>query len=145
MADFMFNVAKGKFAKWVEDGPTTCGVMILAVTGLETDAVLKDKVSLADILSGTTDEVTNSGYARKTGVTGTVTVDQASDFTNVSIPNQSWASVLAGSNWAKLVVFIDQGGTDATRRPIVAYDFAVTPPASPINANFTGGGCARAF
>src|SRR5262245_43130482 len=122
MADFIFNVVKGKWAEKLADAPTAAGMMILAATGLETDAVLKDKVSLTDLVSGSTNEVTNSGYARKTGLTATVTVDQASDFTTASIANQTWTTVGAGDVWAKAIVFVDEGGTDATRIPIYAAD-----------------------
>jgi len=148
MADFIFNVAKGKFAEKYADAPTAGGMLILRTAGLESDAVLKDKVTIADLLSGTTDEVTNSGYARKTGLSITVTVDQASDFTTVSMANQTWNTVGAGDVWAKAITFIDEGGTDATRIPVSAHDIAAgqgTPSGGNMTGNWTGGGFARAF
>lgn len=40
-------------------------IAILATAGIETDAVLRDKDDYTALVSGTTNEVTNSGYTRK--------------------------------------------------------------------------------
>lgn len=144
MADFVFNIAKGAAAEKVRDASTSVGVLILRTAALESDAILKDKVSVADLVSGATDEATNSGYARKTGLTGTLNVDQANDRVDVSIPNQTWTAVAAGDGWSKLVVFLDEGGTDATRIPLTSHDFAVTPDGSDITVQFAAAGFFRA-
>lgn len=134
MADFVFNVAKGAAAEKVRDNVANIGVMILRTASLETDAVLKDKITVADLLSGTTDEATNTGYARKTGLTATLTVDQTNDRVDLDIADQTWTGVLAGDGWSKLVIFYDEGGTDATRIPLSSHDFAITPDGSDITA-----------
>lgn len=144
MANFVFNVAKGKAAEKVADATTSVGVLILRTAALESDATLQDKTTVADLLSGTTDEATNTGYARKTSVTGTVTVDQANDRTDVDIPDQTWTAVAAGDGWSKLVIFLDEGGTDATRIPLTAHDFVVTPDGSDITAQIAAAGFYRA-
>ena len=144
MADFVFNVGKGKAAEKVADATTSVGVLILATAGLETDAVLRDKTTLTDLVSGTTNEVTNGGYARKTGVTGTVTVDQANDRTDIDIPDQTFVAIAAGDGWSKLVIFLDEGGTDGTRIPLTAHDFVVTPDGSDITAQIAAAGFYRA-
>jgi hypothetical protein len=144
MADFVFNVAKGKAAEKVADASTTLGILILRTASLESDAVLKDKTTITDLLSGTTDEATNSGYARKTSITGTVNIDQANDRTDIDIPDQTWVAVGAGDGWSKLVVFIDEAGTDGTRIPLTCHDFAVTPDGSDISAVINAAGFYRA-
>lgn len=106
--------------------------------------MLKDKTTITDLLSGTTDEATNGGYARKTALTGTVTIDQANDRVDVGIPNQTWAAVAAGDGWSKLVTFLDEAGTDATRIPLTAHDFVITPDGSDIQAQFAAAGFYRA-
>jgi len=144
MANQVFNVGLGKAAEKVADATTSVGVLILATAGLETDAVLKDKTTVADLLSGTTNEPTNTGYARKTGLTGTVTINQGSDLVDVDIPDQTWTAVAAGDGWSRLVIFLDEGGTDATRIPLTIHDFVVTPDGSDIVAQIAAAGFYRA-
>lgn len=144
MADFVFNVAKGKAAEKVADAATSVGVMILATAGLESDATLKDKTTLTDLVSGATNEVTNGGYSRKTGITGTVTIDQANDRVDLDIPDQTFVAIAAGDGWSKAIIFLDEGGTDATRIPLTAHDFVVTPDGSDITAQVAAAGFYRA-
>ena len=144
MADFVFNVAKGKAAEKVADATTSLGILILRTASLEADSVLRDKTTITDLLSGTTDEATNSGYARKTSLTGTVTVDQANDRTDIDVADQTWTGVAAGDGWSKLVTFLDEGGTDGTRIPLTAHDFVVTPDGSDITAQINAAGFFRA-
>src|SRR5262245_39812242 len=144
MADFVFNVAKGKAAEKVADATTSLGILILRTASLEADSVLRDKTTITDLLSGTTDEATNSGYARKTSLTGTVTVDQANDRTDIDVADQTWTAVGAGDGWSKLVTFLDEGGTDGTRIPLTAHDFVVTPDGSDITAQINAAGFFRA-
>lgn len=144
MANFVFNVGKGKAAEKLADATTSLGILILATAGLETDAVLQDKTTLTDLVSGTTNEVTNTGYARKTGLTATITVDQTGDKVNIDCPDQTWTAVAAGDGWSKLVCFIDEGGTDGTRIPLTAHDFVVTPNGGDIVAQINAEGFYRA-
>lgn len=144
MADFVFNVAKGKAAEKLADATTSLGILILATAGLESDATLRDKTTLTDLVSGTTNEVTNTNYARKTGLTATITVDQANDRVDVDCADQTFATIAAGDGWSKLVTFIDEGGTDATRIPLTAHDFVVTPDGSDITAQIAAAGFYRA-
>lgn len=144
MADFVFNVGKGKAAEKVADAATSVGILILATAGLELDAVLRDKTTITDLLSGTTNEPTNTNYARKTGLTGTVTVDQTNDRVDVDVPDQTWTAVAVGDSWSKLVVFLDEGGTDGTRIPLTCHDFVVTPDGSDIVAQIAAAGFYRA-
>lgn len=145
MANFHYNITLGKSAELVQrvinNDPANSGivVMVLSQTGIESDAVLKDKDSFADILAGTTDEVTNTGYARKilTDASGglTVTVDDVNDRVDVDCADLVWTAVQAGSNWSDVVFGYDSdttAGTDANIVPISQHDFAVTPDGSDI-------------
>jgi hypothetical protein len=73
MADFVFNIAKGRVVEYYNrvksNDPSPSALVIavvLATSGLESDATLKDKDDLAALVSGATNEATNTGYARKT-------------------------------------------------------------------------------
>lgn len=157
MADFVFNIAKGRVVEYynrVENNDpanSALVVVILATSGLETDAVLRDKDTLADVVSGTTNEVTNSGYARKVLTDADLAALPAPDDTNdrydVDIPDQTWTAVAAGDGWSKLIICYDAdttGGTDANIVPLTAHDFVITPDGSDIVAQINAAGFFRA-
>lgn len=143
MSDIVFNISKGAAAEKIRDGAASVGVML--IKAVESDAALKDRVTLADILSGNT-EANFTNYARKTALTATLTVDQGNDWVTVSIPNQTWASAGGATNntLAKLVVFYDEGGTDATRIPLTAHDFVATTDGNDLQTNFAVAGFYKA-
>lgn len=143
MADIVINIAKGAAAEKVRDDATKIGVLLLKT--VETDALMKDRTTVADLLAGST-EANFTNYARKTPLTATLTVDQANDRVDLSIPNQTWAAAGGGVNntTAKAVVFYDEGGTDATRIPLVALDFVVTTDGSDVTIQFAAAGFYRA-
>ena len=95
MANFVFNRGLGRGTEWAErvnaNDPTNSALIIavLATSGIESDAVLKDKDEFTDLVSGTTNYVTNSGYARKTldNTSGiTVTYDDGGEKVDVDFP-----------------------------------------------------------
>lgn len=124
--------------------------MVLATSGLETDAVLKDKDDLAAVVSGTTNEVTNANYARKTLTDADITMpapDDTNDRFDLDIADQTWTAVAAGDGWSKLLVCYDSdttAGTDANIVPLTAHDFVVTPDGSDITAQIAAAGFFRA-
>lgn len=137
MAAFTFNVAKGRTVELhgrVDGNDPANSALILVVladSGLESDDILKDKDTLADVLSGTTNEVTNSGYARKTLTDADVaaaTVDDANDWVTLALATQTFTSIAAGDSWSKLLVCYDAdttGGTDANIVPLTAHDLRI--------------------
>jgi hypothetical protein len=156
MANFVFNIAKGKVAEYAArvnaNDPTNSVfvIVVLATSGLESDATLIDMNDLAAVVAGTTNEVTNSGYARKVldntaGIT--VTVDDTNDRVDVDIADQTWTAVAAGDGWSKLLVCYDPdstGGADSAIIPLTAHDFVVTPDGSDIVAQIATAGFFRA-
>lgn len=143
MADIVFNVAKGKAAEKVADAATVVGVLLIKTA--ESDALMKDRTTLTDVLAGST-EANFTNYARKTGLTGTVTVDQANDWVTISIPSQTWAAAGGGVNntLAKLIVFYEEAAADATRIPLVALDFVVTTDGTDLQVTFNAAGFYKA-
>lgn len=155
MADFVFNIAAGRVAELANrvnaNDPTNSALVVCVIdaNGV-TDATLKDLDTLSAILATAADEVTNSGYARKTitdagGIV--VTVTDASDKVEVDMPDQTWTAVAAGDTWEKIVIGYDSdttGGTDANIVPLVGLDFAVTPDGSDIIWQLNSSGFFRA-
>lgn len=141
MADFVFNRAKGAVAEMFRDGSSAGGMLLLSTA--EADATMKDYDDIAALLAGTPVEVSDASYARKTGLTGTVTVDDSNDRVDVDIPDQTW-SALAGPDPVDLVIFYENAAADATRIPCTNHDFAVTTDGSDVTAQVNAAGFFRA-
>jgi hypothetical protein len=138
MSAFVFNVAKGRTIELHNrvDGndPTNSALIlvVLAESGLESDDVLRDMDTLSAVVAGTTNEVTNTNYARKT-LTDTniaaATVDDANDWQYATFSTQTFTSIAAGDSWRKLLVCYDSdttSGTDANIIPITAHDLLIS-------------------
>lgn len=150
MGDFVFNIAKGRAAELYNrvdlNDPANAALVIVALdaSGVETDAVLKDKDDLAAVLAGTTNEATNTNYARKVLTDADLVAfapDDVNDRVDLDLPDQTWTGVAAGSNWSDLLVCYDAdttGGTDANIVPLTQHDFAITPDGSDVTANIAG-------
>jgi len=156
MADFVFNIAKGRVVEYFNrvdtNDPTNSAliVVVLATSGLESDATLIDFNDLAAVVAGTTNEVTNTNYARKVLTDADITMpapDDTNDRYDLDIADQTWTAVAAGDGWSKLLVCYDSdttAGTDANIVPLTAHDFVVTPDGSDITAQIAAAGFFRA-
>lgn len=153
MANFVFNIAKGRiielYSRVENNDPANSALVlvVLANSGLESDAILIDKDTLSDILSGTTNEVTNTGYARKvltdTALATVPSPDDTGNTYSVDIPDQTWTTVASGDGWSKLLICYDSdttAGTDANIIPLTAHDFVITPDGSDITAQVASAG-----
>lgn len=147
MANIVFNIAKGKIVELynrVENNdPANSAIILVPIetSGLESDATLIDKDTLADVLSGTTNEQTTMG--RKTLTDADLAALPAPDDTNdrfeVSLPTTTWTAA-TGNAISKILVCYDSdttAGTDANIMPLTMFDFAVTPSGTDIQ--MTGG------
>lgn len=132
----VFNVAKGGAAEKVHDDPTKIGLLLLKV--VESDANLIDRTTIADVLAHST-EADFTGYARKTGITATETINTTLDRAELDIPDQTWTAAGGATNNAlvKAVFFYDEGGSDATRIPLTAQSFDAITDGSDLTAQVT--------
>lgn len=156
MANFVFNIALGRVAELYNrvdtNDPANSAliIIILATAGIETDAVLKDVDTVSALVAGTTNEVTNTGYARKTLTDADIVAfapDDTNDRVDLDIPDQTWTGVSAGDGWNDFVVAYDSdttAGTDANIVPLTQHDFVVTPDGSDITAQIAATGFYRA-
>jgi hypothetical protein len=157
MSDLVFNVAKGAAAAWfknVDDNLPVAGseivVMLLAASGIESDATLRDKVTASDLVSGATNEATNTGYAKKvlTDADITFTVDQANDRVDLDIPDQTWTGLANDGTGAvsDLVIGYDPVGSQTMSDilPMTLHDFSITPDGSDVTAQVAAAGFYRA-
>ena len=144
MADFIFNIAKGAFAEKFRDGAGNGLILLLKVN--ESEAALKDHDTVAAILAAANTECDFTNYARKTAITGTITVDDTNDRVDVDIPDQTWASAGGATNntLTKLIVAYEEAAADATRIPLTYQDLVSTTDGSDLTAQINAAGIARA-
>ena len=144
MADFVFNIAKGRIGYYAGLPATNDALIVvpLEATGLETDATLKDYDTLALLLAGTSNEQTT--LTRKTATSVTWTVTDASDIATLDFADIVYTGA-TGNAVGALVVCYDPdttGGTDADLIPLTKHTFAVTPDGSDITAQVDTAGIA---
>ncbi len=151
MADFTFNAVKGSAVFYFGLPQASDALILVALksSGLEADATLKDYTTLSALLAASNDEATNTGYARKSITSVTITTDNTNDWVNVDIADQTWSAVgVTGGGWGKLILCYDGdtgSGTDANIAPLLAFDFVVVPDgSSDITAVFNASGIYRA-
>jgi hypothetical protein len=155
MANFVFNVAKGRVAELYnrvdQNDPANSAIVVVAIVATATDATMKDYDTLAALL-GDADvaEATNSGYARKVLVDSDIAAlspDDSGDLMQVTIADQTWTTVGAGDNWTDLVICYDSdttGGTDSNIVPMTCHDFVITPNGGDIVADVGSSGTYQA-
>ena len=145
MADLVFNISKGAFAEKVRDAGTNVFIMLLKAN--EAEATLIDRTDVADLLVEVGNiEADFTNYARKEGLTGTVTVDNTNDRVDVDVPDQTWASAGGATDNAltKLLVCYEEAAADATLIPMTHHDFTVTTDGSDVTVQINAAGFARA-
>lgn len=165
MADFVFNIARGRLAYYyyaVENSlvVTAAGTPALTSTANSaflivaidaagtTDDALKDFDDLAALIAGTPNEVTNTNYARKVLTDVELAAVPAPDDTNnrydLDIPDPLWSpGPLAGTAWTDLLVCFDPdttGGTDSSVIPLTCHDFPITPDGSDVQGTVAAAG-----
>lgn len=155
-ADIQFNVALGRevelYNRVDSSDPTNAAfiMLILAESGLEDSNTLRDVDTVSALLSGTTNEVTNTGYSRKTLTDADLsayTVDDTNNWILLTLPSQTFSTISAGDTWAMVCVAYDPdttGGTDTTLVPVTLHALRlnnayITPSGGNIVVNFSAG------
>lgn len=135
MANLVFNVSLGRLAYYTSlPAANDALVMVpLESSGLETDAVLRDKTDLASLVAGTTNEQTTVG--RKTLASVTVTVDNTNDRVALDAADVTWTAPTGNAVGAVVICYDPDTtvGTDADLIPLTKHDLSWTPDGN----NFT--------
>lgn len=136
MADFVFNIAKGKVAQLATLPAANDAIVVIPIeaTGVEADSVLRDYDTVLALLAAATNEQATMG--RKTITSVTVTVDDTNDRVDVDIADITWTAA-TGNAISDLLFAYDPdttGGTDADLVPLTWHDFPETPTGSDIVA-----------
>jgi hypothetical protein len=125
----VFNVALGRVAHLASLPAANDGLVLipLEASGLETDAVLRDKDDFAAVVAGTTNEQTTVGRKPLSGVT--VTVDDTNDRVAIDAADVTWTAP-TGNPVGAVVICYDPditAGTDADLIPLTKHDVAWSP------------------
>lgn len=135
MANFVFDVALGKAAIWAADVNLVGGSFVivpLEATGIETDAVLRDKATLTAVLAGATNEQTTMGRKFVSGGTAMVITDSTTDdktYVGFNTPTtQTWTSASGNDVAAFVIGYLADGlSGDSNIKPVVKLDLGFTP------------------
>lgn len=156
MADFIFNIAKGRFVEFYNrvksnDPANSAFILIPVDVAAVTDATIKDFDTFAQITGGGVTEKTAGGWGRKTiddtALAALPAPDDTNDRYDVDMPDQTWTAVAASNNTTDLILCYDSdttSGTDANLIPIAQYDFVITTDGSDVQAVVNAAGFARA-
>jgi len=144
MANGVFNIAKGAVAEKIRDSAAACLILLLKVN--ESESTLVDRATVAAILAASNTEADFTNYVRKTGLTGTITVDNTNDRVDVDIPDQTWTAAGGASNNAltKAIVAYEEAAADSTRIPLTHHDFATTTDGGDLTLQVNAAGFFRA-
>ncbi|MCX5537840.1 hypothetical protein OG785_45620 [Streptomyces sp. NBC_00006] len=129
MANVVFNVALGRVAHLASLPAANDGLVLipLEASGLETDAVLRDKDDFAAVVAGATNEQTTVGRKPLTGVT--VTVDDTNDRVNIDAADVTWTAPTGNPVGAVAICYDPDttAGTDADLIPLTKHDVSWSP------------------
>ena len=121
--------------------------IVMLLKANEAEATLVDRTDITDMLAeaGTT-ETTATDYGRNTGLTGTVTIDNTNDRSEVDLVDQTWTAIGNGTNdtLTKAIVCYEDAAADATRIPMSHHDFAITTSNNDLTIQFAATGFGRA-
>ena len=136
MADFPFNIAKGRIAYYASLPAANDALIVIPIeaSGVESDATLRDYDTVSALLAASNNEQSTMG--RKTVTSVTVTVDDSNDRVDIDIADQTWTAA-TGNAISDLLIAYDPdttGGTDADLIPLTWHDFAITPDGSDVQA-----------
>lgn len=153
MADFVYNIAKGRVAEFYNrvqsNDPATATLTLVVVNTTTPDATLIDLDNLSLILAeALTAEVTNTNYARidlaDTDLAA-LAANDGNDSMDLDFADQIWATILAGDSWTDLIIcYNPTAGIDTTLIPLTHHDFIITPDGSDITAQLNAIGFYRA-
>ncbi|MFE9935864.1 hypothetical protein [Streptomyces hirsutus] len=126
---FVFNRALGMVGHYASLPAANDALVAIPLesTGLETDAVLRDKDTFADVVAGSTNEQTT--LTRKTLTSVAATVDDANDRLNIDSGDISWPAP-GGNTVGAIVLCYDPdttAGTDADLIPLTLHTITWNP------------------
>ena len=147
MGAITFNVSLGKSAYYagLPAANDSLIAVLLASSGLVSDATLRDYDDLAAILAGASDEATFTGYSRQTLTSVNVTVDDTNNRVDIDCADPTWSPTTSQA-LGKIVICYKPASDspDSDIIPIFADDFSVTVATGTVTYQVAADGFYRA-
>jgi hypothetical protein len=148
MAAITFNISLGKSAYYagLPAASDSLIAVLLASSGLVSDATMRDYDTLAALLAGASDEATFTGYSRNTLTGVNVTVDDTNDRVDIDCDDTNWSPTTAQALGKIVICYVpSSGAADSSIVPLFADDFSLTTPTSgTVTYQVASGGFLRA-
>jgi hypothetical protein len=148
VADFVFNVAKGKVAYYAGLPAAADALIVVPIetTGIEADETMKDYDTLSALLAGSSNEQV-SNMTRQTLASVTVTVSDTAGENWVQVDAADPVFAAATGNAISAVIICYDGdtgaGSDTDIIPLVKLDAVATPSSVSLTVQFPSGGFYR--
>lgn len=144
MADGIFNISKGAFIEKVRDSGSN--LLLILLKAAEADDTLNNHDTVAAMLAGGNTECDATNYVRKTGITGTLNVDDTNNWVDLDIPDQTFTTLGGATNnsLVKAVIAYEESASDAGRIPLSHHDLSVTTDGTDLVLQMNANGIARA-
>lgn len=151
MANFVFNIAKGRVAQLVtnveNNSPAGCCLRVIPLesSGLETQSALQDSLWFSEVVDGATNAQTTMARKQVLAAGIQLELDTTNDWYDLNMDDITWTAA-TGNAVGALVICYDATGADADGAllPLTYHDFAVTPDGSDIVAVIAAEGFYRA-
>lgn len=139
MANFVFNVGKGRIRQLILDG---ADLRALVLKAADTDSAMQDVDTVAALLAGAADEADFTNYARVTLASETTTVDDTGNDVNADAADITFTSAGGASNntTTDLVIYLHVAGGDANCIPLVCLDCVFTTNGQNVTLTFDADG-----
>lgn len=129
MATITFNIALGRVPYYASLPAANDALVLIPLesSGLETDAVLRDKDDFAAVVAGTTNEQTTVG--RKTLASVTATIDDTNDRVAVDAADVVWTSPTGNAIGALVIGYVPDttSPSDSAIIPLTKHDLTWSP------------------
>jgi hypothetical protein len=146
MANFMFNIAKGRFVEFMNrvdsNDPANSAIILVPLSASGTEAQGQDLADLAAVEADANfAERTTGSWVRKTltdAQLAAIAVDNTNNRFPATLPSVTWTAPAAANNTTGLLICYDSdttGGADSAIIPLAHCDFAVTTDGNDVVLN----------
>ncbi len=148
MADYTFNIAKGRPAAFYErvksNDPANSALVLIPLSAQGSEAEAQDYDTVSAVLGGASDERTSGGWARAILTDSELAAFPAPNDTanrmDLAVPVHSFGFIPTGNDVVALLIAYDPdttGGTDTNLVPICSNTFAITTNGNEVVLNAT--------
>lgn len=145
MANFTFNIAKGRVAEFYNrvksNDPAASRLVLIPLSASDTEANAQDADNVTAALATAMNEQTGGGWVRKnlsdSDLAAFPSPNDTDNRYDVSVPSVTWTGPTAASNTTGLLICYDASGSDAdgVLLPISHHDFPVTADGNDVILN----------